>query len=112
MKRALIAISLAAALSLGACATAPLVPVPDQTLALQADTTLDVAYNVAAKLYLAQVPTMDPALKAKVKPMVQKARALVVACDNGQLLGQATTMADQIALASQLIGDIKTALGA
>lgn len=110
MKAALVAIGLAA-IALTGCATTPLVPEANQTIVLQTDTSLDLLYNTAARIYLSQVPTMDPALKAKVKPMLQKARSLVAACDNGQLLGAATSMVDQIGEATALIGNVKSLLG-
>lgn len=111
MKRALLALVLLAT-PLAACKSPSLVPASSQMLVLQADTSLDVLYNTAAKIYLGQVATMDSATKAKVKPLLQKARKLVVACDQGQVLGEATSMADQIGQATALIGSVKALLGA
>lgn len=100
-----------AALALTACATAPLIPPSDTVVVAQGETTLDLAFNVPAKVYMAHVSTMDPGLKATVKPLLLRAGAIVQASDAAEVLGNETSMGAQIADAYALIGQAKAALG-
>lgn len=101
------------ALSMGpGCANIPLLHGSTQVVVAQGETTLDLAYNVAAKAYLAQLPTMAPATKAKVKPILVKAHQLVKAADQAEAVGNAAGLADQIGQATQLIAQAKSLLGA
>jgi hypothetical protein len=108
MKRLLI---LAGCLSLAACQTPSLIP-PTATVAVaEAGTTLDAAYNVAAQAYVSQLPTMSASVKATVKPLLVKAYGYVQAADQGQVLGNATTVTAQAQAAMDLIAQAKAALG-
>ena len=102
---------IAASSGLVACANRPLIPASSAVIVAEGETSLDLAYNVAAKAYLRQLPTMDPALKAKVKPLLLKAGGLVQAADGAEVLGNETSMAAQIADAMAIIGQVKSALG-
>ena len=67
MKSLFLALALAGVM-LSGCATgqAPR-PVPAAVAIAQGETTLEAAYNVVAHVYLNRAPSMDPALKAKVR---------------------------------------------
>ena len=103
---------MAAAILLAGCASngGALLPASDQVPVAQGVATLDAAYNVVAKIYLSQVATMAPGLKAKIKPLLIRAYALDQAVDSGQLLAGETDMATQIADATALIIQAKAAL--
>lgn len=101
----------AAALALAGCATNPIVPPAASVTVAEAGTTLDASYNVAAQAYLSELPTMSASLKATVKPLLVQAYAYVVAADQAEALGNATTVAAQAADAMALIAQAKTALG-
>ena len=109
---------LASALALGGCTsigdlatgTNP-VPVSAQVVVLQADTTADAAYNVAAQAYLAAAPDMSPTLKAEVKPLVLEAYQYVTAADKGQLVTGQTSISGEITAAQNLIDQVNVLLG-
>lgn len=103
-------LALALALSLGACATHPIIPPDIGVVVLQGDTSLDSFYNKAATAYLAAVPSMAASDKATLKPLMQKFRQAVVAADTAERLGDATTVSAQIAAAMSLYGQIKPIL--
>jgi hypothetical protein len=105
-----LAVAVAAALTLSACTTAPLLSPSSEVLAVQGDTSLDAAYNAAAQVYLAELPTMPAPTKATLKPMMVRAYALVQAADTGTLLTGETTVAGEITDAETLIAQVKAAL--
>lgn len=98
--------------TLSACKTpAALIPATDTVIVAEGETSLDLAYNVAAKAYLNQLPTMTPSVKAQVKPLLVKAGGLVQAADAAEVLGNETSMAGQISDALSIIGQAKSLLG-
>lgn len=92
---------------LTACSTAPLVPPSAQVVALQGDTSLDLAYNVAAQTYIAVLPSLSPALKGKLKPELIRAYALVKAVDSGEVIAGQASLVEEIGAASSLINSIR-----
>lgn len=109
----LCAVSVAASMALAGCALIQQKPLTPATLELplaQTDAGIDAVYNTVAKVYLAQAPTMDPALKAKVKPLLQQAYKAVAAADAAELLGDAATLQSQIDAATSLISQAKALL--
>lgn len=96
------ALAISGALLLTGCASTP--PTAS-TITLQADTTLDAAYNVAASAYL----SAPPAQRAPYKASADKAYALVKAADAGQLLAGETSLAQEIADADALITSLNAA---
>lgn len=104
MKRILAGLVLAAALC--GCKTV------DPTLAVaQGVTSLDAAYNVAAKAYLTQAPTMPADVKATIKPLLQQALPYVQAADRAEKIGDAVALSAASASAMSLIAQADAALG-
>lgn len=98
-------VTLAACLALTACGS--LIPAKATVAVAQGDTSLDLAYNAVAQVYLAALPSMTPALKAQVKPVLVKAYAAVQAADNAEKLGDAAGLAAQAQAAELLITEAK-----
>ncbi|HEY5411107.1 MAG TPA: hypothetical protein VIJ94_10320 [Caulobacteraceae bacterium] len=109
LRKLLVPIAIAAMLA--GCATQPLIPPSTQVVVAEGVTTMDAAYNVVAKSYLKQAPTMAAAKKAQAKPLLAKIYQLISAIDAGETLGTSTSMADQITQATQLIAQAKSLLG-
>lgn len=104
-------VALAMCLSLGACATGPLVPPSDTVVLAQGETGLELGYNVAAKAYKSRAPTMAPALKARLKPILADAFAAIRAAATAELLGDATAIDTQVKGATALIAQANSLLG-
>lgn len=94
----------------GACASQPITPPSLEIPLLQGDTSLDGLYHAAANAYLAQVPTMDPGVKATLKPLMIRFYTAVSVADAAQRLGDANTLAAKIGEASALYAQIKPVL--
>ena len=101
----------AVAFALTACAVNPIIPPVAAVPVAQLGTSIDLAYNVAAKAYISQLPTMPANVKATVKPLLVKAYPFVVASDKAQALGDAATVEVQAQAAMALIAQAKIALG-
>ncbi len=93
------------------CATKPLIPPTLTVVVAQGDTTVDAIYNAVAKVYLAKAPTMAPALKAKLKPILASAYKAVAAADAAEILGDANTVTAQVQAAGGFIAQAKALLG-
>lgn len=102
---------LAACAALGACQTPALIPTSDTLAVVQGDTSVDLAYNTVAQIYLSALPTMPASTKATVKPILAQAYAAVQAADNAEKLGDATTLTTQVQAAEALIAQAKQDLG-
>jgi hypothetical protein len=103
-------LALLACVALAACQTPALIP-PSATVGVaEAGTSVDLAYNAVAQVYIAALPSMPAATKATVKPLLVKAYAAVKAADNAQALGDATTLEAQVQSAESLIAQAKAAL--
>jgi hypothetical protein len=81
------------------------------TALLQGDTTLDLAWNTAMKLWIANGPAASDATKATIRPLIPKGYALVQAADSGQLLAGETSLGAEIAEAQTIITSISAAAG-
>lgn len=103
-------LAILAALALAGCQTPSLIPPTAQVGVAEAGTSVDLAYNAVAQVYIAALPTMPAATKAEVKPLLVKAYAAVQAADNAQTLGDATTLATQVQSAEALIAQVKADL--
>ncbi len=111
MKSLFLALALAGVM-LSGCATgqAPR-PVPAAVAIAQGETTLEAAYNVVAHVYLNRAPSMDPALKAKLKPLLAKAYTATQLAATAEKMGGASAFDDQIKDAADLIAQAKSLLG-
>lgn len=101
---------LAAGAVLAACATTPSLTPATLTVA-QGVTSLDLAYNIAAKAYLKQAPTMPAGVKAKIRPLLQKALPYVQAADQAEKIGDAVAIGAATVSAMILIGQADASLG-
>lgn len=104
------ALALAVALTLAACASAPIVPPSASVAVLQGDTALDASYHTAADAYLSQAASLDPATKASVKAVFAAFYTAVSAADAAQRLGDANTLAAKTADALALYAQLKPIL--
>lgn len=98
----------------GGAAGAGLIPPSAEVQVAQGVSSLDLLYNTAGNAYLKDLATMDPTLKATVKPLLQEALPLVRAVDAAEKAGTATspeTITADTAQAIALIGQAKDALG-
>lgn len=114
MKRFTTLFLAAGAIALAGCAsTTPLLSTSSaQVTALQSETTLEASYNALATAYLAAAPNLSAATKAQIKPLLAELYAATKAAETAQSLGDATTLASQVAAASSLTGQIKALIPA
>lgn len=105
MKRSLV-IGLAA-LTLAACVTKPITPPAADVPVAQTVTAIDASYNIVAEAYLGAPPS---ALRAQAKPILLKAYQAVLAADDAERLGDATSITTQINLASSLLAQARALL--
>lgn len=112
MKR-LIPLALVTTFWLGACTTAPIVPPSDQVILSQGETSLELAYNTAATLYLQKIGdgSLTGSDKATAKAILQKWLAALHLLRTAEKAGDATTINAQLtaipALASQAMAVLK-----
>ena len=106
MKTLLAGLGVAVALTLAGCAGSTSVITQADLIALQGDTSLDLAWNQATKAFLAQAKTLPPATHDAIKADLKKARTLVKAADAGQ------DVAANVAAALTLISQARSALPA
>lgn len=92
------------------CASPPITPPALSVAVLQGDTTLDASYNLAAKAYLSQAPTMPADAKSTVKATLAALYTAVTAADAAQRLGDANTLQAKIADATALYAQLKPVL--
>jgi uncharacterized protein YceK len=113
------ALALAAALTLGGCASISGVAVPSQsTQVVIADGSLgiDTTYNAVAKAYMGVAPSLTAAQKAPIKALFAKlltcpssgpCTGFIAAADSAAALGESATLEAQINNATVLIGQIQ-----
>lgn len=106
-------LTLIAALCVGGCNTAPIVPPSDQVILSQGETSLELAYNTAATLYLQKIGdgSLASSDKATAKAILQKWLAALHLLRTAEKAGDATTISAQLAaipvLASQAMAILK-----
>jgi hypothetical protein len=104
-----------AALSLAACATdgvAPpgpvTTPAPAVLVVAKVQYGFEATYNLAARLYLTAAPHLSPEVKAQAKDILARAYAAVRAARAAIKLGDATTVAAQVNLITELCAQVAT----
>ena len=111
MKTLFLALALAGVMLSGCVTGQAPKPVPAAVALAQGETTLEAAYNVVARIYLNRAPTMNPALKAKLKPLLAQAYVATQMAAVAEKMGAANAFDDQIKNAAALITEAKTLLG-
>ncbi|MGI8839743.1 MAG: hypothetical protein ACR2F8_02995 [Caulobacteraceae bacterium] len=113
MKLAILAAAFVACAAIAGCAnfsTAPLVPASDQVAVAQGEGALETTYNIGAQAYLAALPHLSAATKAKTKPEMIRAYQALTAARAAEALGDAATAAAQAQALGDLIAEVKADL--
>lgn len=110
MRGRLAAAAVCAVLALLGCASPAIIPPSASVAVLQGDTALDASYHVAATAYLRQYRTLDPDTKSKCKVILAALYAAVVAADDAQVLGDASTLGAKISAATTLYHQLQPML--
>lgn len=100
------------AVSLAACATAPIVPPSADVAMYQGTASAETAFAAADTLFAKYRASLPAPTAAKIAGLIKQASAALDDAENAELVGDATTETAQLAAAMGLVSQIKSQLPA